>query len=351
MPLVEVEEGYEAHTKISVIVPARNEEKNIANCVFSIVEQNYPPDLFEIIVVDDDSTDNTAEIIKRLSNMYHNLRYVKSNPKDTNTVAFKKKAIEAGINIATGELIVTTDADCIAPENWLKYLAAFYENKQAVFIAAPVVLGPGKGLVKLFQSLDFLSLQGVTGASVYANFHTMCNGANLAYSKKVFEEVNGFDGVDTIASGDDMLLMHKIYLRYPDRVFYLKSKEVIIQTEPVNSWSAFFNQRIRWASKAGKYNDKRIFLALLIVYLFNLDFIVVPIAAFYFPELWWYYISILLLKILYELFFMIPVARFFEKEKQLWWFPLMQPLHIVYTVVAGFLGSITTYTWKGRKVK
>ena len=351
MPLVEVEKNYEPRTTVSVIIAARNEAKNIANCLFSVLGQNYPPHLFEVIVVDDHSEDNTVEIVKHLSNIYSHLSCIALKITDENVVAYKKKAVETGIKAAKGKLIVTTDADCMAPENWLKNMAAFYENKKAVFIAAPVVMAPGKGLVKIFQSLDFLSLQGITGASVFAQFHTMCNGANLAYEKKVFEEVNGFEGVFHIASGDDMLLMHKIYLKHPGSVYYLKSKEAIVQTAPVNSWAEFFSQRIRWASKAPKYNDKRIFGALLLVYLFNLSFIIILVAAFFVKGLWIYLISFLLLKTLYEILFMLPVARFFNKEKLLWWFPLMQPLHIVYTIIAGLLGSVTTYKWKGRKVK
>ncbi|RTL58241.1 MAG: glycosyltransferase [Sphingobacteriales bacterium] len=350
MPEVEVEERYSPQTSISVIIAARNEEKNIANCLFSVLEQHFDPQLFEVIVVDDHSEDHTAEIVNRLCTIYSNLSCINLKAQE-NIIAYKKKAITTGINKAKGKLIVTTDADCIVPENWLKNIAAFYENKKLVFIAAPVVIAPGKGLVKLFQSLDFLSLQGITGASVFAQFHTMCNGANLAYEKKVFEEVNGFDGVDTIASGDDMLLMHKVFLKYPDKVQYLKSKAAIVQTAPANNWAEFFNQRIRWASKAGKYDDKRIFWVLLLVYLFNLSFLIIFITAFFVGEFWMYLISLLLLKTLYELFFMIPVAKFFNKETQLWWFPLMQPLHILYTITAGLLGSITTYTWKGRKVK
>ena len=365
MPLMEVEDMYEPHTKISVIIPARNEEKNIVTCLVSVCEQDYPPDLFEVIVIDDHSEDNTNEIVKRLASIYPNLKCIRLQLNDELIMAYKKKAIETGIDAAKGKLIVTTDADCIAPPHWLKNIAAYYENKKAVFIAAPVVIlpssryggtssqGQGQGvrLVSLFQSLDFLSLQGITGASVFAGFHSMCNGANLAYEKKVFDEVSGFAGVDNIASGDDMLLMYKIYKKYPGRVHYLKSKEAIVTTQPAENWKAFFNQRIRWASKAGKYDDKRIFWVLLLVYLLNLGFAVVFIAAFFNTDLCFYLISIFLLKILYELFFLAPVAKFFGKEKLLWWFPLMQPLHILYTIIAGLLGSITTYEWKGRRVK
>lgn len=358
MPLVKAAENYNPSTSISVIIPARNEAANIAACLFSVIEQDYPGNLFEIIVVDDHSEDNTAEIAIRLSEMYPNLSCIRLKTTDENITAYKKKALETGIKAAKGSLIVTTDADCIVPENWLKNMAAYYESKKAVFIAAPVLIPPvtlREGatvrLVTLFQSLDFLTLQGITGASVFANFHTMCNGANLAYEKKVFEEAEGFAGIDTIASGDDMLLMYKIYKKYPDRVHYLKSKEVIVVTQPAFTWKAFFNQRIRWASKASVYDDKRIFWVLLIVYLFNLVLLVAFVTAFFLSGLWFYWLSVFLLKILYELFFLAPVAKFFDQQKLLWWFPFMEPLHIIYTVIAGFLGNFKKYEWKGRKVK
>ena len=178
-----------------------------------------------------------------------------------NPNSYKKKAIETAIGLAKGSLIVTTDADCIVQPEWLKTIASYYENSGAVFIAAPVVYNdpsPGdsffKKFFKIFQSLDFMTLQGITGASVYKKFHNMCNGANLAYEKKVFHEVGGFEGIDNIASGDDMLLMHKIQKLYPDKIKYLKSTNVIVQTQPAETVKEFINQRIRWASKADKYH-------------------------------------------------------------------------------------------------
>jgi hypothetical protein len=105
----------------------------------------------------------------------------------------------------------------------LQTIAAFYEKNNAAFIAMPVRYYSNKNFLEIFQSLDFMTLQGITGASVYKKFHSMCNGANLAYSKKIFFEVDGFTGIDTIASGDDMLLMHKIFKHNPEKVFFLKS--------------------------------------------------------------------------------------------------------------------------------
>ncbi len=117
-----------------------------------------------------------------------------------------------------------------------------------------------------------MSLQGITAASVNKGFHSMCNGANLAYKKSMFQQVKGFAGIDNIASGDDMLLMHKIYKQDAAGVKFLLSQQVIVQTEAMKDWKSFFNQRIRWASKADSYQDKRIFWVLALVYCLNLLF-------------------------------------------------------------------------------
>ena len=189
----------------------------------------------------------------------------------------------------------------------------------------------------------------------------MCNGANLAYTKTAFNAVQGFKGIDAIASGDDMLLMHKIYKQFPNKVLFLKSADVIVQTQPVSSLAAFFNQRIRWASKADKYDDKRIFAVLVVVYLFNVMMLGMPFIAVIKNvqcsifntqySIWQLWLALLALKTVIELCFLLPVAKFFGVQKLLWWFPLMQPFHILYTVIAGWLGKFGSYKWKGRKVK
>jgi cellulose synthase/poly-beta-1,6-N-acetylglucosamine synthase-like glycosyltransferase len=199
--------------------------------------------------------------------------------------------------------------------------------------------------------LDFLSLQGITAASVSAGMHSMCNGANLAYEKKAFYAVNGFKGIDNVASGDDMLLMHKIKKQFPGRIGYIFSKENIVSTDAMPDWKSFFNQRIRWASKAERYDDKSIFWVLMLVYLFNVVLTVLPVLAIWNIFFLKAVIVLGLIKTIAELLFMYPVAKFFDERRLLWVFPLMQPLHIVYTVTAGWLGKFGSYQWKGRKVK
>ena len=342
-------------TFISVIVAARNEENNIGKLIDVIKTQNYPSHLFELIIVDDHSTDKTADIIKPFLN--NQIRLIPLRLADKATVAYKKAAIDIGIKNSKGDLIITTDADCIMSENWLSTIAAFYELHHPKMMVMPVVIKNNHSILGRFQTLDFMSLQGITGAAVHQKIHGMCNGANLAYTRKVFDEVNGFEGIDHIASGDDMLLMHKISKKYKNEILFLKSKNVIVETQPETNITGFFNQRIRWASKADKYEDKSLFPVLLLVYLINLLLVVMFICGmvfnFEFSILNFYFSFFLLLtiKTAAELSFLSPVSRFFGYAKLLWWFPLFQPFHILYTVFAGWMGKFGSYKWKGRVLK
>jgi cellulose synthase/poly-beta-1,6-N-acetylglucosamine synthase-like glycosyltransferase len=216
---------------------------------------------------------------------------------------------------------------------------------------APVVFKNSSAIVEIFQAMDFMVLQGITGASVFRKIHAMCNGANLAYERNAFFDVGGFKGVDHIASGDDMLLMQKFAEKYPDRIYYLKSKPAIVSTSPMPTWRSFFNQRVRWASKATSYRDKQIFWVLLLVYVFNFSFLVMLFAGFWNQSYWLYFLLAIILKTLVELHFVLSISRFFNKQSIVKYFLFFQPLHIVYTIIAGFFGQFGSYEWKGRRVK
>lgn len=337
---------------LSVIIPARNEEENIIPCLQSVCAQHYPASLFQVVVIDDSSTDKTWELLQHFhcaDKLVNSIRL--ENGEDDGFPAHKKRAIQTGIVAAQNNLIVTTDADCKHPETWLRTMASFYEDKRAAFIAAPVMLESDSSVLQTFQALDFLVLQGITGASVNKNIHSMCNGANLAYEKEAFYSVGGFSGIDHIASGDDMLLMHKVADKYPKKVHYLKSRQAIVTSLPMQTWKDFFNQRIRWSSKARFYDDKRILLVLLLVYLFNLSFPVLLVAGCWFHVLWTYAAILWIAKTLVEIPFVYSVANFFGKTSLLKYFFFFQPLHIAYTITAGFFGQFGKYEWKGRRVR
>ncbi len=337
-------------TKISIIVPARNEEQHIQECIKSILQQNYPQHLFEIIVMDDFSNDRTVDLITEVQTAQVRLLQL-SQFVDSKINSYKKKAIEIGVAHASGELIVTTDADCFMQKNWLRTIAQFYETTHAQLIAMPVAFDHRSSLLSIFQTIDFLTLQGITAAGVHTKFHTMCNGANLAYTKKAFDAVNGFKGIDNIASGDDMLLMHKIFKQHPEDIKYLRSREVIVQTATAKNWDEFYHQRVRWASKADKYEDKRIFAALVLVYLVNVFMLGLVASLFWDKYNFWLLLACWGIKTVIELPLVLGAAKFFNKLSLIWLFHFLQPLHWLYMVWVGLIGKVGTYKWKGREVK
>lgn len=336
---------------ITVVIPARNEAANIENCILSLLQQTYPKELLEIIVVDDHSTDDTAAIVRRYAGKGVKLLQLQNllTPGEV-IVAYKKKAIELAIHEATGTLIVTSDSDCVFQPGWLSTIAAFHAQSKAVLIVAPVKIQPGVQLLQNFQSMDFAILQGITAASVFKKIHNMCNGANLAYEKLVFNQVDGFSGIDHIPSGDDVLLMEKISRRYNSNVAYLKSKQALVETLPAPDWKYFFNQRIRWASKSLHYKDKRMVWVLLLVYALNLFLFILLAGGIFFQHWLLIFTGGLLLKSWIEWRFVKSILLWFKAEQLMRQFILFQPLHIIYTAIAGFFGNIAAYTWKDRKV-
>lgn len=336
---------------ISVIIPARNEAKNIEALLQTLLRQTYDCQQFEVIIVNDHSTDHTAEVLCPYLNDQIRMINLADHLEDNAVISYKKKAIEVGISSARGELIVTTDADCIVPEKWLETIASYFMLYEPVWMVMPVYIHPAKTFLQRFQSLDFMMLQSITVAAVSNNIHSMCNGANLAYTKNAFYEVGGFSGIDWVASGDDILLMEKMKERFPNKIGYVFSKEVIVQTKPVNTVKEFLHQRIRWAGKSKLYKEKKMLPVMFLVYFFNLGLLAgigLCLTQIISPLL---ITSLLLMKMFVELLLLLPMAKFFGAQNQLWSFPLFQPIHILYTIAAGSFGMLRKYEWKGRQTK
>jgi cellulose synthase/poly-beta-1,6-N-acetylglucosamine synthase-like glycosyltransferase len=338
----------QSSTQFTVIIPARNEAANIKACVDSILNQDYPAAAFEIIVIDDFSEDDTAFIVRALSQQHPQVRLLKlaDHCKEGETLAYKKKAIEIAVSVAKGDWILTTDADCIVPPRWLLLYNAYIQQHQPSFVAAPVMFIKTAGILNQFQLLDFLALQGITAAAVGAGKHSMSNGANLGFEKTAFIAVGGYQGVDHIASGDDMFLMHKMKQTLHKPVGYLFHPDAIVLTAAMDTWKGFIMQRIRWSSKARYYDDRSITMVLTLVYFFNLSFVCLALMGS-----WSTLLIALAFKTFFELFFLDSVAKFFKLQPELKYFVFYQPIHIVYNIAAGLFGQLKTYSWKGRKVK
>lgn len=341
-------EGRQYKTTVSVLIAARNEEEKLEKTILDILAQNYPADLLQLIVVDDHSTDRTSEII--LSFALQGVKLIKLN-EDQALNSYKKKAITEAIKLSHSELIVTTDADCRMGTEWLKTIVDFYDAGDYKMISSPVAFFEEKNSFEEMQSLEFLFLIGLGAAGIGNNMPSTCNGANLAYRRDVFFELKGFHGIDDLASGDDELFLHKVASAYPEGIGFCKSADAIVYTHAKSSLKEFIQQRKRWASKSTRYKNRGIVVLGISVWLFNLMILLNFLAGFLDPVFWYLSLMSIILKMLAELIFLIPVCSFAGRRALLWYQPLLTVIHIFYLVFIGIAGNSGKYNWKGRMVR
>ncbi len=245
--------------KISVIIPCRNEGKNLPYILGDLSFQDYPPDFFEVIVVDDNSTDGTLSSVlseKRI----RNLIVVK------NTGAGKKDALRCGIDVATSGLIITTDADCRMGKKWISTIACFYNRGRQDLIIGPVKLSSRAGFLGRFQELEFMALQGVTYGTATAGQATMCNGANLAFPRSTYYD-NAGNLHPEIQSGDDIFLLHSIKKGKRAVIEWLGSDEAVVETAQASLLKDLLRQRRRWLAKSRVYTDIHTVILGLVVFI------------------------------------------------------------------------------------
>jgi cellulose synthase/poly-beta-1,6-N-acetylglucosamine synthase-like glycosyltransferase len=335
---------------ITVIIPVRNEQEIVTNLLSDLNAQTLDPSRFEVLIMDDCSTDDTVELVKKCIQEFRiSIRLI--SLADERTTSPKKRAIEMGIAQAKGSLIVTTDGDCRVSAGWLQTIAHCHTATGAKIISGPVTFTEEAILTDHLQTIEFSSLIGSGASAISAGYPTMCNGANLAYEKKAFEEVGGYDGVRHIASGDDEFLMHKISALHPDGVHFLKNSEAVVRTAAHRSWTLFFRQRKRWASKWKHYQSKTpLFLAL---YIFSCNFSLIVTTGLYvlgyIPVIT--FIGLTALKIVPEWFFLGTVLRFLNKGRSIIFIPLTQMVYPFYVCFFGLAAQKPEYEWKGRKLK
>lgn len=335
------------HTKVTVLIAARNEEAGIHKTIEDILAQQYPKHLLEVIIADDHSTDRTAEIILSYADRGIKLLQLQE---DRALNSYKKKAISEAIRLSEGDLMIATDADCRMGPHWIESVVRRFEESDLLMLSSPVAFFEDKNLFESMQALEFSAFIGLGAATIGHHKASTCNGANLAYKKSIFNEVGGFKGIDDVASGDDELLLQKIAAKYPNGIGFLKQKEAIVYTHAKPTWEEFKQQRRRWASKSVKYKDKSIVALAVGFWLFNAIILINLVLGLFNP----YYFAVAMLQILIKIcaegVFYIGVTKFFKRRKLLLLLPLGSFLHIFYVVYIGIIGNKGTYEWKGRKV-
>lgn len=343
-----VPESKQFKTKVSVIIAARNEEANIDKTISDILLQDYPAELFQLIIVDDHSTDRTADIVQSYAS--RGVKLIRLNEgKGLNS--YKKKAISEAIKCSDAELIVSSDADCRMGPRWLSTIVNLYESGDYNLISAPVAYFQERNSFERAQSFEFSFLIGLGAAGFGNRIPSTCNGANLAYRRDVFYELKGFQGIDDLASGDDELFLHKVAKAYPEKITFCKSIEATVYTHAKASLGSFIQQRKRWASKSTRYKEKRIVMLGVFAWLYNLLFIFNAIAGFLNPVFWQLCLFSLFFKVFAEMLFMVPISNFFRRKELLWYLPVISVIHIFYLIFIGIAGNSGKYNWKDRMVR
>ena len=331
------------NVKASVLIAARNEEKNIGNLLKSLYNQTFSKELFEVIIIDDHSEDETISIVENFLKEHKdiNLKFFKAEKEG------KKHAISQALHLAENELILVTDADCFLKETWIESIVNFYKEENCKMILAPVLLSPAETFFEKIQVLEHLSLIGSTAGSAAIGFPVMCNGANMAYERLVALEVEKQRKDFNIPSGDDMFLMEYFIKNYgAENVKFLLSKTAIVKTNTCKNISEFFRQRRRWVSKTKSYTSWKILSTAFVVLFFNLSIISLLVSALFSPTLLIPYFLLTFLKFLIDYPLLRNITTFMnQKNLLIWTLPLefVYPFYAVFTAISGMLINVK---WK-----
>lgn len=342
----------ELQPDVSVIIPVRNEQDRILLCLESLITQDYPSGKFELLISDDFSEDRTREIIETFIQRHPQQSWILiKGDSEKPSGSGKKAAIARAIHLASGSLILTTDADTQQTSSWISSMVHGYYTTGARMVLGPVMFAKTKGVFGHLQTLEFLGVMGLTAGFANIGRAIMCNGANLCYEKDAFYQSGGFDGNEQFASGDDQFLLWKIKQLFGGRAIrFLDDRGAIVTTLPAHGFRAFFLQRFRWISKSRGYRDPLVLSVGLISYLFQS----MILAGFFLGFLSPLYLYLALLLLAFKLFIDIPLvfsmARFFGKLYLWKWYIPAQLFQVLYVTVSGPMALLIPVKWKGRRV-
>lgn len=338
-------------SSVAILVPFRNEADNLPCIATSLLAQDYTGPT-ELIFIDDHSEDGGAALLPPGVRLLRLADFLAG----TTTAAHKKAALSYAISQTDAEVIITTDADCVWPADRLRRLMARF-SQGADVVLGPVLIKPAAGFRDAFQALDLAAYQFLTAASAWRASPVLANGANFGFRKQLFRAVGGYAGVDHLPSGDDVLLLHKFKARPQVQgelkrpVTFAYAAEASVSTRPVSTWRALWNQRLRWAGKAGAYTDTGLQLAQGLAFGLSLAIVIalLLLPLHQRPRL------LLLLwggKALVDYVCLLPVMLHFGQGRTLNWYPaaaLLYPFFLVAVGTTALMGF--TPRWKGREAK
>ncbi|MDD3739169.1 MAG: glycosyltransferase [Lentimicrobiaceae bacterium] len=337
--------------KLSVIVAMRNESKNALKLVECLNNQELDKNLFEVILVDDNSDDGTQSEVEKAKSIYNALD-IKVVDLSLHQKEGKKNAIATGIGISNGELIVTTDADCYLPSTWLNTIHDYYIKHKPEMIMAPVSFSSNTNLFGKVQAIEFMSLMFVTCSTANIHYPVLANGANIAYTRSLYDKCKGFSSNMKYASGDDMFMMMNARKQLGKQAIrFLKSDKTIVETQAETNFNKFVNQRIRWISKGGGFNAKYVSIAGVSYYFVNLMFFISIFLPFFIKGTIISVVLFWLAKLLIDLIMLYQYASFEKRLNLLAVLPIAELYNVTYLSIIALLANVRGYVWKGRKIK
>ena len=343
---LKVEEETEPWLGVSILIAARNETQNIETVIRDIFNQSYSKELFELIVIDDHSDDETLSKARTLQTEFPNLKVL------SNVVGEgKKAALATGIREAQFDTIATVDADCRVPSEWLVTMTSHWEKDQTKMLLGPIVLEPEPPVLQQAQAMENLAIMGLTGGFASHQKPIMANGANLFFDKKSFEETGGYSNSEN-PSGDDVFTMLQFSEKWPDSVQFVKHYESAVLTKPEPNFSTFWQQRKRWLSKKGGYSNLLVKGTAITTYFANLAafvsllFIIGALGSYWTDRLMW----VLFIKTLADLILTRTVSKDLQPHCGIANILITELFVVVYVTFLGIFGNVRNYQWKGRTI-
>lgn len=334
---------------VSIIIPFRNEEAIILENLKSLEDLVYPDDKFEVIYVDDHSSDKSVELLN--DNIKRKNFRVVQLPDGAENSANKKKAVEYGISLGMGEIIFASDADCKYNPDWISLMLKCF-SKNTGFVAGPVDFETTNSFMSNIQQIEHASLI-LTGAGlISAGNPIICSGANISFRKDVFKEVGGYSGYADLASGDDSFLITKVFFDSSFEVNFCYDNSAMVKTRGNENLEEFLNQRKRWVGKAFFYKRKLILLQIVLLALFLISLPIQLVLGIIIDNTLLYgFIIGYGLKILLDFVVMNRGTKTLYSRKIMKWFWVTEIIHIPYTIITLFSSLFSKFSWKGRELK
>jgi len=329
--------------KTAILIPFRDEGENLPDLLINL-DRIVPP-AQEVIFIDDASTDGSVTLISAFLRERKHDHWILLE----STGIGKKAALTTGMNFTQAEIIITTDADCILPNQWVEHLTEAFCSHEIQLVAGPVMTVARPGFFFCFQQIEWASILLTTNYLFSKGSPLMCSGANLAFRKSAFIAVEGYLGNDIYPSGDDEFLLKKVIQKYGvNSVTYLQGKEVLVNTQPQPTWTAFFQQRIRWAGKWRFHGSVgQAFSAILAFVLALLEMSTV-LLLFGSSCAWLTFLVFWPVKVGMEKYVLGKVLADYHRGQSLSCFIRTSFLHPIYVILVGMRAIFGKYSWKGR---